>query len=1018
MRRLRRRQPVTPVQTGKAAGPIAGPQPADNYRKMLGLKLLQSFTGMEKRRLYAIAWSADGATLAATGEDGHVGLWTQATGEWRIWPGHTGTPVGLAWHPVSPLLATAANDKTVRLWQTETEQSSVLCRLASEITGVAWSPDGRQLAVYALDGLIAIYDTKDRTMLRSARPYARGGYGLCWSRDGSVLVAGSESGDIIVCSGEDLEFIRKLKGHTGGPSDVALAPKGNVIASAGFDDRTVRIWNSASGQEITILEGHRSGLTCVRFSPDGEFLASLSADELRLWRCRDWECVSTVSRIDAYGAGGLDFHPSQPFLAAKGIDPGNGAQQVDCFKIDYTLLGRVDLMPDSSRYVNAKVILLGDTGVGKSGLGLVLSGQSYEPTDSTHGRNVWTLDAQEVLTPAGGTQTREILLWDLAGQPGYRLIHQLHLGEVAVALLVFDARSETDPFSGVKHWVRALAQARRLEGSSAVPLRAYLVAARADRGGVAVTTERVEAMLKDLDLDGFFETSAKEGWQVADLVRAVRDGIVWDALPMVSSTLLFGSIKEFLLAEKEQGRLLSTVDDLFRGFKLAQPDAARDAHLRASFETCIGRVESRGLIRRLHFGDLVLLQPELLDAYASAMVQAAKEEPDGLGFIPEENALEARFRLPDQERVRDPGQEKLLLIATVEELLRHEIALKATTDREVDLVFPSQFTRERPDAPDVLDKQAVFTFEGPLYSIYATLAVRLSHSTLFRRQAMWQNAASYISTAGGTCGIHLREVEEGRGELALFFDKQAGQAARAQFETYVSEHLEQRALPGTLTRRQIRACPNCEFVLPEDLIQRRLKLGATTIRCPACEEAIIPLAEEPIALPEAAVSEMNRSADERRDRNVAEARLRGKMETKDYDVFLCYNSRDRERVMALGEQLKELGILPWLDVWELRPGTRWQQELEEQIKSIKSAAVFIGPRGPGPWQEFEVESLLVQLAKRKCPIIPVILEGRQGQPQLPPLLNVLHLVDMRQPDPDPFRQLVWGITGEKSPGEF
>jgi hypothetical protein len=50
--------------------------------------------------------------------------------------------------------------------------------------------------------------------------------------------------------------------------------------------------------------------------------------------------------------------------------------------------------------------------------------------------------------------------------------------------------------------------------------------------------------------------------------------------------------------------------------------------------------------------------------------------------------------------------------------------------------------------------------------------------------------------------------------------------------------------------------------------------------------------------------------------------------------------------------------------------------------------------------------------------IPVILEGRQGQPQLPPFLSLLHLVDMRQPDPDPFRQLVWGITGEKSPADF
>lgn len=48
------------------------------------------------------------------------------------------------------------------------------------------------------------------------------------------------------------------------------------------------------------------------------------------------------------------------------------------------------------------------------------------------------------------TETRETLLWDLAGQPGYRLVHQLHLGEVAVALVLFDARSETEPLSIVR----------------------------------------------------------------------------------------------------------------------------------------------------------------------------------------------------------------------------------------------------------------------------------------------------------------------------------------------------------------------------------------------------------------------------------------------------------------------------------------------------------------------------------------------------------------------------------------
>jgi hypothetical protein len=235
---------------------------------------------------------------------------------------------------------------------------------------------------------------------------------------------------------------------------------------------------------------------------------------------------------------------------------------------------------------------------------------------------------------------------------------------------------------------------------------------------------------------------------------------------VISSSVLFDSIKQFLIEEKQQERLLCTVDDLFHGFRRAHPGEADDGGLRASFETCIGRVESRGLIRRLHFGDLVLLQPELLDAYASGMVQAARAEPDGLGFISEEDALAGRFGLAESERISDKAQEKLLLIATVEELLRHEIALKEITEQGVDLVFPSQFTRERPDAPDIPGKEVTFAFEGPLHNIYATLAVRLSHSTLFERQAMWQNAASYSATVGGVCGIHLRELEEGRGELA------------------------------------------------------------------------------------------------------------------------------------------------------------------------------------------------------------------------------------------------------------
>lgn len=223
-----------------------------------------------------------------------------------------------------------------------------------------------------------------------------------------------------------------------------------------------------------------------------------------------------------------------------------------------------------------------------------------------------------------------------------------------------------------------------------------------------------------------------------------------------------------------------------------------------------------------------------------------------------------------------------------------------------------------------------------------------------------------------------------------------------------------RVPPGTLTRRAIQACPNCGYILPEELVRILLEHGTATARFPACEQTVISLTEKPVTPSEVAVAEMSRSADQRRDLKAAALRLKGKIETGDYDVFLCHNSRDKDQVKAIGEQIKDRGLLPWLDIWEIRPGTCWQRELQKRIKAVKSAAVFIGSKGRGPWQELEVEALLGEIAKRDRPIIPVILEGRQGRPRLPPFLDMRHMVDMRQPDPDPFEQLIWGITGERS----
>ena len=141
------------------------------------------------------------------------------------------------------------------------------------------------------------------------------------------------------------------------------------------------------------------------------------------------------------------------------------------------------------------------------------------------------------------------------------------------------------------------------------------------------------------------------------------------------------------------------------------------------------------------------------------------------------------------------------------------------------------------------------------------------------------------------------------------------------------------------------------------------------------------------------------------------AKLQDKIVANDFDVFLCHNSDDKPAIKLIGEQLKDFGILPWLDEWELRPGLPWQRALEEQIKNIKTAAVFIGKRNTGPWQDAELDAFLREFVKRKCPVIPVLLPDCGQQPALPVFLQSMTWVDFRQPEPDPISQLIWGITG-------
>ncbi len=149
------------------------------------------------------------------------------------------------------------------------------------------------------------------------------------------------------------------------------------------------------------------------------------------------------------------------------------------------------------------------------------------------------------------------------------------------------------------------------------------------------------------------------------------------------------------------------------------------------------------------------------------------------------------------------------------------------------------------------------------------------------------------------------------------------------------------------------------------------------------------------------------------DRFRAAELIETKQRDGEFDVFLFHNSQDKPAVRVIAERLRQRGILPWFDEWEIRPGMPWQEALERQIGRIKAAAIFVGRDGLAKWQNMGLEVLLQDFVSHHAPVIPVILPNAPEILYLPSFLKVLTVVDFRLSDPDPMEMLIWGITGKR-----
>lgn len=364
---------------------------------------------------WGVAFSPDGASLAAGGQDGVAYVWDLASGEQiGALTGHNGGINGIAYSPNGRWLATAGRDNVAILWDAATFK--LVDRLSGHtgwVRNVAFSRDSKRLATTSWDQTAKIWDVASGRELATLAGHQGWATGLAFDPVGTDLATGSQDGAVRLWDADTSRATALTNAHPGGVMSIAYQPGGITLATAGMDGM-VRIWDVATHQ--LLAEQGKSGdlpVNSVAYSPDGQKIITAGDDRAAVIRAADTgaEILALPEHVSAVTAA--VFSPDGSRVATASADTFGRVFDSHSGKLLLTLEGNtrgvfdIAYAPDGSRLATAGAD--GSVRVWDAATGLQQSelrghtNEVYAVAFSPDGK-----------TLASAGKDRKIVLWDVA----------------------------------------------------------------------------------------------------------------------------------------------------------------------------------------------------------------------------------------------------------------------------------------------------------------------------------------------------------------------------------------------------------------------------------------------------------------------------------------------------------------------------------------------------------------------------------------------------------------------------
>jgi len=248
----------------------------------------------------SVAISADARYGLSGSWNKTLRLWDLATGECiRVFEGHTGYVESVAITTDARYGLSGSWDKTLRLWDLTTgECIRIFKGHTGYVESVAITADARYGLSGSRDDTLRLWDLATGECIRvfeGHTDYADARYGLSESvksvaitADARYGLSGSVDKTLRLWDLATGECIRAFEGHTKDVSSVAITADARYGLS-GSGDNTFRLWDLATGECIRAFEGHTKDVSSVAVTADARYALSGSLDNtLRLWEF-EWQ---------------------------------------------------------------------------------------------------------------------------------------------------------------------------------------------------------------------------------------------------------------------------------------------------------------------------------------------------------------------------------------------------------------------------------------------------------------------------------------------------------------------------------------------------------------------------------------------------------------------------------------------------------------------------------------------------------------------------------------------------------